>query len=73
MQTLKVYLQHNMNIAESARTLFLHRNSFLYRINRIEEILQVDLKSPDTRLLLLNALALLESSQTENFDSTDML
>jgi DNA-binding PucR family transcriptional regulator len=30
----------------------MHRNTFLYRIGRIKELLGMDLDDPDTRLLL---------------------
>ena len=50
---LRVYLENSLNIAASIRHLDLHRNTFLYRLNRIEEILQMDLENNDIRLLLM--------------------
>lgn len=44
--TLREWL-HSQNPGCSARNLGLHRNSFLYRINRISEIGGVDVKDPD--------------------------
>lgn len=38
LQTLRVYFHCNGNAVESAERLFLHRNSLLYRLQRIEEI-----------------------------------
>ena len=51
--TLKVYLLHERNIADTAKDLFIHRNSLLYRIRRIGEITNTDLEDPDNRLRLL--------------------
>lgn len=51
--TLRVYLQTNCNIAASAKILFIHRNSMIYRIKRLEEELHIDFLDADTRLQLL--------------------
>lgn len=50
--TLRVYLEQEMNISESARRLYLHRSSFLKRLERIREIMGNELETPEGRLLL---------------------
>lgn len=52
-ELLRAYLENNMNIAKTIKQVFLHRNTFLYRIERIHEILQMDLNDPEVRLSLL--------------------
>jgi hypothetical protein len=52
VDTLGAFLECNMNIAETIRKIYMHRNTFLYRIGRIKELLGMDLDDPDTRLLL---------------------
>lgn len=42
--TLLKYLENNLNLNETARALFVHRNTITYRIHKVEEILQIDLK-----------------------------
>ncbi|MBS4538064.1 helix-turn-helix domain-containing protein [Clostridium sp. D2Q-11] len=42
--TLYNYLKHNQNINLTSKSLFIHRNTISYRINKIEEILDMDLK-----------------------------
>lgn len=37
-QTLDLYFSHDLNISETARTLYLHRNTLLYRLDRINEL-----------------------------------
>ena len=37
--TLKVYIRNGCNFAEAAKQLHMHKNSVMYRIKRIEEIL----------------------------------
>ena len=52
LETLRVYLNNNMNIAKSAKDLFIHRTTFLERLGRIESLLGMDLKDPSQRLCL---------------------
>lgn len=66
LETLRCYLQHGGNISEAAQALFLHRRTLRYRLNRIEDLLQVDLSNPVNKLNLtvaFMALALLEGSR----------
>ena len=41
-ETLEIYFATNLNISETARKLFLHRNSVLYRLNQIKKITGLD-------------------------------
>lgn len=52
LRTLRVYLDTNRSIAESARRLFVHRNTVVYRIKRILELLEIDLDDPHQALSL---------------------
>lgn len=56
--TLKVYLDCQCEITRTANTLFIHRNTVKYRIQRIEEILECDISSPENSLNLRIALML---------------
>lgn len=40
---LRVYLQHGKNLSSAAKELNLHRNTLIYRIDKIGRILQLDL------------------------------
>jgi PucR family transcriptional regulator, purine catabolism regulatory protein len=48
LQTLRTYFGVDMNVAEAARRLNVHRNTLRYRLARIEELLDVRLDSPHT-------------------------
>ena len=52
MTTLEVYLDHACDAKLSAEALFLHRASLYYRLQRIEQIAGVNLKSGADRLAL---------------------
>lgn len=49
---LRSYLKNNGSVKETADELFIHRNTVNYKINKIEELLHMDLSSLDTRLQL---------------------
>ncbi|MCD8248273.1 MAG: helix-turn-helix domain-containing protein [Lachnospiraceae bacterium] len=51
-ETLKTYTLSGFNQNETARQLFLHRNTMNYRRQRIEELTGLDLASAQTRFLL---------------------
>jgi hypothetical protein len=46
MASLEVYLEHNQSIGETAAALFIHRNTMNYRISKIVELTNLDLKDP---------------------------
>jgi purine catabolism regulator len=54
--TLEGFFRCNGNLSETARTMHLHRNSLLYRLGRIEELLGRSLEDAELRLSLQIAL-----------------
>ncbi|MCI1945564.1 PucR family transcriptional regulator [Clostridium luticellarii] len=45
LQTLKVYIEENCNLVRTAQLLFVHKNTVKYRIRRIEQICNCDLRN----------------------------
>ncbi len=56
IETLEGFFRCNANLSETARTMHLHRNSLLYRLDRIQEILGHSLEDSELRLSLQIAL-----------------
>src|SRR5438874_1808701 len=56
LQTLGAYLATNGSPTDAADRLHLHRNTVLYRLGRLEDLLQVDLRDAEVRLGLHLAL-----------------
>lgn len=54
--TLEHYFFHHLNISETAKALFIHRNTLIYRIEKIKEILNTDLKNSEELLKIQLAL-----------------
>lgn len=56
IETLEAFFRCNGNLSETARAMHLHRNSLLYRLGRIEELLGKSLEDAELRLSLQIAL-----------------
>lgn len=60
VRTLESYFRNNGNLTKISKELFAHYNTILYRINRINEICQIDLNNPDDQLDLQISLKIKE-------------
>jgi purine catabolism regulator len=56
IKTLEAFFACHGNLSQTAEMLIVHRNTLLYRMNRIDEIAEIDLDRPETRLALHLAL-----------------
>ena len=58
IRTLEAFFNCHGNLSQTAESLIVHRNTLLYRMNRINEIAGIDLNRPETRLALHLALTI---------------
>jgi purine catabolism regulator len=58
IKTLEAFFNCHGNLSQTADVLIVHRNTLLYRMNRINEIATIDLDRPETRLALHLALTI---------------
>jgi purine catabolism regulator len=56
LETLEAFFDRLGNLSQTAEKLFIHRNSLLYRMERIAQLTGLDLNNPDTRLTVHLAL-----------------
>jgi len=56
LETLEAFCERLGNLSQTAEKLFIHRNSLLYRMERISQIAGLDMNNPDTRLSVHLAL-----------------
>lgn len=60
--TLRAYLENDSSTKRTAEKLFMHRNTLLSRLNKIESVGKVDLKDYKTRLVLSFVLAVMDET-----------
>jgi len=56
LETLEAFCERLGNLSQTAEKLFIHRNSLLYRMERIAQLAGIDMNNPDTRLSVHLAL-----------------
>ncbi|MBR5420175.1 MAG: helix-turn-helix domain-containing protein [Lachnospiraceae bacterium] len=56
LQTVSRFLEHDLNISETARDLFLHRNTLVYHLEKIQKKTGLDIRHFDQAMKLKLAL-----------------
>ena len=67
--SLFYYLYYERSIQQAAEAVHVHRNSFLYRIKRIQSLYPLDLDDPAERAYLLLTSALVQAARREKEDN----
>ncbi|MGB9640691.1 MAG: PucR family transcriptional regulator, partial [Anaerolineales bacterium] len=52
LHTLEAFFAHNGNLSQTAEALYIHRNTLVYRLERIAAITNIDLDKPENRLAI---------------------
>ncbi|KGG81171.1 hypothetical protein Y919_01950 [Caloranaerobacter azorensis H53214] len=56
INTIKSLIKNNMNLKNAAKDLYVHRNTIVFRLNKIKELLNIDPIHNDTDRILLRLL-----------------
>lgn len=59
-ETLRTYLEHERSLVKTAAALFIHRNTLLYRLEKLGQLVELDLDDPELRLYLTLSYRMLE-------------
>ena len=57
--TIRLFFENNLNISETARQLYLHRNTLVYRLERFEKIVGLDIRRFDDAMTFQIAMMVL--------------
>lgn len=58
--TLKVYLESHLNAVQASRRLFIHRSTFLYRLEKIQELININFEDRELLFYLMISYHILE-------------
>ncbi len=62
---INCFLQNNLNIAETARQLHMHRNTLIYRIEKIEHQTDLDIRQFEDAMTLKLALMIMNKTDSK--------
>ena len=47
LQTINKFFENNLNVSETSRQLYIHRNTLVYRLERLEKAIGLDIRKFD--------------------------
>ena len=56
LTTINTFFDNNLNVSETARQLFVHRNTLVYRIEKLQKSTGLDIRTFDDAMTLKIAL-----------------
>ena len=56
LMTIDRFFENNLNVSETSRQLFVHRNTLVYRLEKLEKAIGLDIRAFDDALVLKIAL-----------------
>ena len=69
LTTINTFLENNLNVSETSRQLYVHRNTLLYRLEKLEKYTGLDIRIFDDALTLKIALMVVRYMRyLENMD-----
>lgn len=72
VEVARVYVEAGGNLNEAARRLSVHRNTMLYKLERITKLLQRDIRDPDSQFTVWLALRLTGLDETARRVNRDL-
>ena len=69
--TIQKFFENNLNISETARQLYVHRNTLVYRLERLEKAIGLDIRKFDDAMtfkIAMMVLAHMNHQKQENQD-----
>jgi DNA-binding PucR family transcriptional regulator len=73
VEVARVYVESGGNLNAAARRLTVHRNTMLYKLDRITRLLQRDVREADTQFAVWLALRLTDLAETAKRVNRDLM
>lgn len=71
-QTLRTFLDTHLNAVQAAKRLFIHRSTFLYRLERIRDIIDIDYNDEEMLFYLMLSFRILDLQHEAESNSADV-
>ncbi len=68
MVTIQRFFENNLNISETARQLYIHRNTLVYRLERLQKILGLDIRTFEDAMTFKIAMMVIAHMNYQNRD-----
>ena len=65
MVTIQKFFDNNLNISETARQLYVHRNTLVYRLERLEKLLGLDIRKFEDAMTFKIALMVMSHMESQ--------
>ena len=56
IETINKFFENSLNVSETSRQLFIHRNTLVYRLDKIQKLTKLDLRVFDDAITFKIAL-----------------
>lgn len=66
LTTISKFFENNLNLSEAARNLYIHRNTLIYRLEKLQRITGLDLRNFEDAVLLKIMIMLGKSLSADN-------
>jgi carbohydrate diacid regulator len=66
MSTINKFFENNLNISETARQLYVHRNTLVYRLERIQKAIGLDIRMFDDAMTFRIAVMVIAHVRAQN-------
>ena len=60
LATIRQFFENNLNVSETSRKLFIHRNTLVYRLDKLQKMTGLDLRVFDDAITFKIALMVVE-------------
>ena len=64
IHTIEVFFENNLNLSEAARKLYIHRNTLVYRLEKVQRLTGFDLREFDDAVTLKLMMLLSRNGNT---------
>ena len=69
LYTINKFFENNLNVSETSRKLFVHRNTLVYRLEKIKKLTGLDLREFDHAIVFKVALMVKKYLNSQNIKS----